>query len=207
MPIPKPAGHIEWVPDENPAKTLEPTVPKKALGFVADERPSPLAHNWLWARIGNWLEYFESATDELFTSVEAYQAVVGVGPTATHATLQEAINDAAVGWRIFVKDSDTINTRIGINKSDIEIIFKPGVGYIKGTETVGFEISGVRVKIRGGRFVSFNTAGDIVFKYLSGANFCHLLESIFTTGTDSELDDSAVAAGKKPVVLGTITES
>lgn len=206
MPIAKPAGHIEWVEDENPTKAQEPTAPKKALGFVADERPSPLFHNWLWARLGNWQKYFESATDELLAANLNYDAIVGAAAGATHATLQDAIDDAGSGWRILVLDDETVNTRIGVNISDIEIDFKPGVTFTKGSDTVGLEISGARVKIKNGRFVGFTTGGDIALKFVSGGDYGLVFGTGFGVGTDTEVDDAGVTVGKKPVVLGTQTE-
>lgn len=206
MALPKPAGHIGWVPDENPTKAQEPTSPKKALGFIADERPSPLFHNWLWARIGNWLEYFESVTDELDAANLNFDAIVGGAPGCTHATLQDAIDDAGSGWRILVLDNETINTRVGVNISDIEIQFKPGVVFEKGSDTVALEISAARVKISGGRFVDFDQSGDIALKFVSGGDYGQVFGSIFGVATDTEVSDAAVTAGKKPVVLGTHTE-
>lgn len=207
MPIlPKPAGHIDWVPDENPAKALEPVPAKKALGFVADERPSPLHHNWIWARIGNWQKYFESATDNLIATNLHFNAVVGTTPGCTHATLALAIAAAAAGWKILVVESANIAARVVINKADIEILFKPGVVYTKTGDTVCFEYSTARVKVRGGRFLGYTVAGNIVHRFLAGADYCHVLESIFAVGTDTDIDDAAVAAGKKPVVANTIVE-
>lgn len=206
MALPKPAGHIGWVPDENPAKAQEPSPPKKALGFVPTEKPSPFHHNWLWARIHNWLVYFESITDENTAAQKEFNAIVGSTPGCTHATLQAAITAAASGWKILVTESASISTRITVNKADIEILFKPGVVYTKTGDTVCMEYSTARVKVRGGRFLGYTAGGNIVHRYLSGADYCHLLESVFAVSTDSEYDDSGVTAGKKPVVANTITE-
>lgn len=206
MALPKPAGHIDWVPDENPTKAQEPTAPKKALGFVGDERPDFKHHNWLWARIHNWLVYFESITDESAAMLLEFDALVGSTPGCTHATLQDAIDDASAGWKILVTESASVASRITVNIADIEIVFKPGVNYTKTGDTVCLEYSTARVKVRGGRFVGYTAGGDIVHRYLLGADYCHLLESYFVVGTDSDYDDSAVAAGKKPVVANTVVE-
>lgn len=206
MPLPKPAGHIGWVPDENPTKAQEPTLAKKALGFVADERPPFSFHNWLWARIHNWLVYFESITDEIYAAQLEFDAIVGADPGASHATLQDAIDDASAGWKILILDSANVAARITVDKSDIELVFKPGVTYTKTGDTVGLEYTGARVKVRGGRFVGWTVGGDIVHKYLAGADYCHLMESYFGVGTDTDVDDAAVAAGKKPIVANTIVE-
>jgi plastocyanin len=194
------------VPDENPAKALEPVPAKKALGFVADERPSPLHHNWLWARIHNWLVYFEDVTDELVASSLEFNAIVGSAPGCTHATLAAAVAAAAPGWKILVTESANIAARVALNVADIEILFKPGVVYTKTGDTVCFEYTSARIKVRGGRFVGYTVAGNIVHRYMAGADYCHLLESIFAVGTDTDVDDAAVAAGKKPIVANTIVE-
>jgi plastocyanin len=194
------------VPDENPAKALEPVPAKKALGFVPDERPSPLHHNWLWARIDGWLKYFESASDELLAQALEFNAIVGSAPGCTHATLAAAIAAAAPGWKILVTESANIAARVALNVADIEILFKPGVVYTKTGDTVCFEYTSARIKVRGGRFVGYTVAGNIVHRYMAGADYCHLLESIFAVGTDTDVDDAAVAAGKKPIVANTIVE-
>jgi hypothetical protein len=202
----KPAGHIGWVPDENAAKAVEPILAKKTLGFVGDERPDFKHHNWLWARIHNWLVYLEAITDQNTAALKDFDAIVGSTAGCTHATLAAAIAAASSGWKILVTESASIATRITVNKADIEITFKPGVVYTKTGDTVCMEYSTARVKVRGGRFVGYSTSGDIVHRYLLGADYCHLLESIFGTGTDTDYDDSAVTAGKKPIVANTIAE-
>lgn len=206
MALPKPAGHINWVPDEDPLKAQEPSPAKKALGFVPTERPSPFQHNWLWARIDGWLKYLESISDESAAALKEFNAVVGTSDGCTHDTLADAIADAAPGWKILVTESANIAARVALNIADIEILFKPGVVYTKTGDTVCFEYSSARIKVRGGRFVGYTTSGDIVHKYLSGADYCHLLESIFAVSTDTDYDDSAVTVGKKPVVANTIVE-
>lgn len=206
MPIPKPTSQIDWVPGEDVGKVTDPGAAKKALGWLLDERPPFTFMNWLFARIGNWQLYFESVTDEVFAKTLEYDAVVGAAAGATHATLQAAITAASSGWKILVLDDETINTRITVNVSDIEIELKKGVTFTKGTDTVCFETSSARVKITGGRFVGFTTGGDIVYKLLAGADYCQIRDSIFVVSTANEFDDSAVTAGKIPDILGTITE-
>lgn len=116
MPIAKPPGHVDWVPDENPTKAQEPIPAKKALGFVADERPSPLFHNWLWARIGNWQKYFESATDELITDVAGITAGL---------TTQNSVQEVPAG------DVDGVNDEFVLseNPADSEslLVFVDGI--------------------------------------------------------------------------------
>lgn len=206
MALPKPAGHIGWVPDENPTKAIEPNGAKKTLGFVGDERPDFKHHNWLWARIGNWLEYLESITDDNTAALVEFNATVGSAPGCTHPDLQSAIDDASPGWKILVTESANVSTRIALSMNDIEVIFKPGVVYTKTGDTVCLEYSSARIKVRGGRFVGYTTGGDIVHRFMSGADYCHLLESVFGASTDTDYDDSGVTAGKKPIVANTIME-
>jgi hypothetical protein len=207
MPIgPKPAGHIDWVPDENPVKAQEPVSPKKALGFVADERPSPLHHNWLWARVGNWLKYLESATDVLIASNLEFDAIVGSAPGCTHATLAAAVAAASAGWKVLVTESANVAARITLNKADMEIMFKPGVVFTKTGDTVCFEYSTARVKVRGGRYVGWTGGSNKVHRLLSGADYCSILENVFGAGTTEEVDDAAVDDDKKPVVANNLSE-
>lgn len=205
MALPKPAGHISWVPGEDVSKAVEPSSGKKAAGYVVNERPPAEEHNWLFARLGNWQLYFESITDELAAQLINYDAIVGAASGATHADLAAAIADAGPGWRILVLDDETVNTRVGVNISDIEIDCKPGVTFTKGSDTVGIEFSGARVKWRNARFVGFTTGGDIAMRFLSGADYCQVTGTIFAVSTASEVDDSAVTAGKTPYTQ-TITE-
>lgn len=201
----KPSTHINWT-DGAASKIQAPTAGRQLTGYVAGDRPPAKEHNWLFHYIDLWNKYFETTTDAIVSQLLNYDAIVGADPGATHPTLQDAINAASAGWRILVLDDETINTRISVNVSSVEIDCKPTVTFTKGADTVGIEISGARVKFRGGRFVGFTVGGDKAFNLIAGADYCKLSDQTFTLNTDTEIDDSAVAAGKKPAVYGQHTE-
>ena len=50
----KPSSHLNWT-DGDAAKVQEPTVGKKLLGWVANERPPAEFFNWLFWRIILWV--------------------------------------------------------------------------------------------------------------------------------------------------------
>lgn len=200
----KPSSHINWT-DGSASYVQAPSAGRQTTGYTPGDRPPAKEHNWIFNLIDQWNKYFETTTDTIVGQLLAYDAVVGAASGATHATLQLAINAASAGWRILVLDSATINTKVSVTKSDIEIQFKPGVVYTKGSDTIALEVTGSRVVIRGGRFVGYTVAGNIAIKLLLGADYCQIRESMFAVSTDTEVSDSAVAAGKKPMI-DTITE-
>jgi hypothetical protein len=204
MPIAKPSSHIDWVPSE--AGTSEPSAGKKSSGYVAGEAPPAAEHNWIFARVGNWQKYFESATDELLTASLQFDAVVGSAPGATHTTLQAAHDAVSAGSSILVLDGESLTTRVSISKADIEIICKPGVVYDKSADTVGIEISGSGCRISGARFTSYTAGGDIAVRFVAGGDYGTVEKYRFALSTDTEVDDSGVTAGKKPNVVNNHSE-
>lgn len=204
----KPSEKINWTKGNPDQATIavEPTAQKKEDGFFAGERPSRKMLNWMFKNIYEWFDYFEELTDEVSAKLLDYDAIVGSAPGCTHATLQAAINAASSGWKILVTEDATINARITVTVADIEIVFKPGVEYTKGSETVCMEYSTARTTVKGGRFVGFTGGGDIVHRFLLNADYCSLINPRYGVGTTTDLDDSAVTAGKKPVAIGSQVE-
>ena len=195
MTLIKPAGHIDWVPDENVAYVTEPQPAKKVTGWGA-EQPTAKNFNFMFARVGNWQKYFEGITDLLKQGI--FNAAVGVG--GTHATLASALSAASAGWRILVLDNFTIDSTICVNVLGVEIIFAPQVVYTKGSATKGLSITNEKIKIRGGRFAGFSAGGDIAVAFDAGGNYGLIDETCFSVGTTLEVDDSNVTAGKKPYI-------
>jgi len=54
----KPVNHLDWT-DGDAAKVQEPTPGKKALGWVATEKPAFEFMNWLFYRTDEWLKYLD----------------------------------------------------------------------------------------------------------------------------------------------------
>lgn len=209
MPLAKPTAKSDWGvgnPDFG-NRVVEPSTAKKQAAWLDDERPpAPLA-NWLWHIHDEWIKYLESVTDE---SETRYDVIVGAGPAATHATLQDAVNDVALGADLWVRvdDSATIETVITMTKARWHIDFRPGVVYTKGagapTECIKMQAEGIVLNY--GRFVGWTTGGDKVIEQEAAAEYCSINHTRFGPGTDTEVDQSAVPAGKPGPVSGTITE-
>jgi hypothetical protein len=196
MPIlPKPGTKSEWT-DGDVAKVEEPTVPKKDLGFVPDERPSPFFHNWLWYIHGQWIDYLESVTDA-FIAFATGDAVVLDGLNGTFATLQAAHDDASVGpgSRIIILASDALDATVNITKAEILLEFRPDVTYSKGGGAPATNFTGISlgssadgVRIVGGRFAGFNGSGDKAIELQSDTDFVKLRDMRFSSNTTS-IDD------------------
>ena len=157
----KPGAYLDWVTDGSAAKQVEPSDPKKLLGWIGNEAPSFQYFNWLFYLLDQWLKYLETTTDAYRLQYDAY---VGTSTGCTYSNIQDAINAASVGWNIFVVDSLTCTTEVSINKTDISITFKDGVTYTKGTgatDCINVSNTGTRATIRGGRFVGFTNAIDL----------------------------------------------
>lgn len=203
----KPTSHLGWgVGNADPAQNIiEPTGAKKSVAWTQDERPPYELMNWLFFRQDEWNKYFEQTTDAL---VARYDLVIGAGPEATHATLQAAVNDGAIGadqW-VLVQDDLTVNTIITLTKARWRIDFSPGVVYTRGSVAKAFQLGAEGIEIFAGRFVGWSVASDIVFEQLVAAEYCKIIGSRFGVGTDTEVDQSAVPAGKAGPVSQTISE-
>ena len=206
MPVPKPTTHLDWATDVG-AQVTEPSVAKKATGWVPDERPPAQFFNWNTKLQDEWNKYFEQ---EIGSAVASWDAIVGTFasfPEATHETLEDVMADGAVpnGSRILVLEDRTVDATITLNKLNIEVYFKPAVTYTKGTATQAFQIAAEGVKIINGQFRGFTTGGDVVFGMLGTAPYCVYRDCRFAVNTDTEIDDSAVNNGQKPRIE-TMTE-
>jgi len=203
----KPSSHLAWgVSNPNPSvNIIEPSPAKKITGWSADERPAYEFMNWLFFRQDEWNKYFESQTDAFQAR---YGAIIGTGADATHATLQAANDDGALGSNVWVlvQQPETINTTITLNKAGWRIDFAPGVAYTKGSATTGVQLGADGIEINQGRFIGFSTGGDIAIEQIAAATYCKVIGTRFTVGTDTEVDQSAVPAGKTGPVSDTITE-
>lgn len=130
-----------------------------------------------------------------------YEAVVGSVTGATHATLTAAIAAVGVGSRILVASGETIDSTIVVNKNNLQIDFKPGVSMAKGTATKGLQITGDGVRLNGGRFSGFSTAGDKAIEVAAGADYAIIRDTRFAS-CDTEINDLNGAAS----ISGTLTE-
>lgn len=132
-----------------------------------------------------------------------YDAIVGTGLGATHATLAAALADTNVpaGSRILCTVSETLNAPVAVNKANLLIDFRPGITYSKGTASTGLEISAAGVRIRGGRFTGFSGGSDKAIEIQAGANYCFVSECRFASNTNDVLDTPNTSA-----IFGNVTE-
>lgn len=201
----KPTKKLDWTTDADPAKIEEPIAAKRELGYVANERPTFKSHNWVFHITDQWIKYLEEITD---TNVSIYNVIVGSGDDATHATLQDAVNDGALGtnqW-VLVQEDQTINTTISLTKAGWRVDCRPGVTWTKGAATTGISLEASGIEFNNGRFVGYTVAGDKAIAMTAAAEYCKIIGGRFASGTDTEVDDSLVPAGKKPVISQTISE-
>lgn len=209
MPLAKPTEKSDWgVGNGDFAnRVVEPSSAKKIAAWLDDERPPAPIMNWLFYIHGQWIDYLESVTDE---SETRYDVIVGAGAAATHATLQDAVNDGALGAELWVRidDSAAINTAITLTKARWRIDFRPGVVYSKGggAPTKCIQIGAEGIEINGGRFTGWTTGGDIVIEQIAAAEYCSVRHSRFGPSTDTEVAFVGITAGKEGPVLGTISE-
>lgn len=117
--MPKPSPQFTWT-DGSPTKVVEPSGPKKILGWQALERPPFEYMNWLFYHISNWLLYFESVTDLRPLTVQAVASSYSP-TTADHVILFDATTGnktvnlpaaaSSVGLKLVIKKVDgTANT-------------------------------------------------------------------------------------------------
>lgn len=113
-----------------------------------------------------------TATGLTSTGSEEYDAIVGdlsLDQGANYSDLKSALDNASDGWKILVLRDEVINTIPVVLNNKIEIVFKRGVTFSKGTAVAGIQIDGDDCKITNGRFLDFDTSGDFGVVISSGA--------------------------------------
>lgn len=190
MPAPtRPTSTPAWT-QGNPSQQLEPTVSEKFGGYVANQRPPAKKWNWLLGNVSDWIDWLDYATQALLATVlGSYDAVVGTA--GTHATINDLMTDPniATKYRVLVLTAQTLAATQIINKNDIEFVFKPSAVYSKGAGgSPGISITAQRVRIRGGRFASWNTAGDKAIQLEAASRNC-LIDSPMFYDCDTAVND------------------
>jgi len=143
----------------------------------------------------------------LILGPSADQVVVGSAPYCTHATLAAAVADSAVGTNVLVvlTEDYTVNSTINLTKAGWRIRALPGVTYTKGSAGTGISCQAARIEIERLKLSGFSTAGNKAITGTSAWQYGRVLFCNFLN-CDTEVDDSSVAGGKKPVTLGNISE-
>lgn len=210
MTLPKPTVKSNWTVGnvDFVNVTIEPSVAKKEAGWAPTERPPAQLMNWLFWIVDQWIKYFESVTDAQFINYDIIIGNTGTNPAATHDTLQDAIDDGAIGSNqsVLITENQTINTTIDMSKSFWRIFCQPGVEFTKGATTAGVSMNAEGIEWQNGRFIGFTTGGDKAITMTALASYCKIIGSRFVVSTDTEVDDTLPTAGKKPVIAQTITE-
>lgn len=111
-------------------------------------------------------------TSTTTTGSNEYDAIVGSTPQSNYATLEAALTASQDGWKILVLEDESIDTGSipTVTKNNIEIVFKSGVTFSKGTASIGLIIQGDYFKIVNGRFADFSTGGDFGIR-VDGATY------------------------------------
>ncbi len=198
----KPDNYIDWIPDNSATLISAPDTLKKAAGWAPLEKPPSQFFNWFWNIAGRWVRYFDKSS--LF-----YDVTIGAGVDCTHATIAAALADSGVTTNLRVLLRDAIvggATATSLTKAGWKIDAAPGVTFTKGVATTGLSVAAANIEIRGLRFVGFSVALDKPIAFTAAGDYGRVLHCNFATGGDIEVDDSSVTAGKKPIVLGCITE-
>lgn len=211
MPLPKPSSRSLWT-ETNPGARVEPTGSVKEAGWAPDQRPPAEIMNWIHYIEDQWVEYFESITDEhaaLMAGVASiYDAVIGTGGNATHAPTVAGFNAALAavnpGAMILVRESFLMDGQIQVVKNDIELKFKPGVVVSRDAglgANPGFRITANGFKCYGGRFSLFNTGSSYAFQIDAASQYA-MLRDIRFANSPEDVDDQNGGA----TILGCINE-
>lgn len=154
----KPADLPVWATDPNPGKLSSPSEAKQELGWI-DEKPPLQWFNWWMNLVYSWVKYLDNRMD---SAVSQFDAVVGAGAYASHATLNAVMADlnAANIKSILVVDHPAIDAVQVINQPNVRIEFKRSAVLTRGLSTKGIQINADGCEVIGAKFSGFSTAGD-----------------------------------------------
>jgi hypothetical protein len=121
----------------------------------------------------------------------------------THGTLKAALDAAVDGDKILVLQDETINTGEVpvVDNQNIEIVFKRGVTFTKGTAAIGLQIDDSDCKVVNGRFKDFSSGGDVAVVNSAGSDRTMLRDLRF-----NNCDTNFSNLGSKFSETGTIEE-
>lgn len=176
MPNPtRPSVYPDWALT---GTRSNPGGPATNTGFLPEFIPPAEWHNFLFGYMGDWVRWLDFANQTNLARNE-YDATVGTN--GTHATINALMADPGIAniYRVLVTTPQTLTSTQVINKSDIQLVFKPSAVYSKGSGLVkGISITAPRVRITGGRFTDWATAGDKAIQLEVGANNCIIVEAM-----------------------------
>jgi hypothetical protein len=137
------------------------------------------------------------------TGSPEYDAIVGnpAKPEVGYTSLKDALDVAASGWKILVTEDEEINDIPTVGVDNVEIVFKRGVTFARGTAAKGIHVVGDGCKIVNGRFLDFDTSGD--FGIHVEGDYCEIQGTRFKN-CDTEIEDDSTRGVS---VLGIFTEA
>lgn len=172
-----------------------PTAPALPVGYMALAEILVAASTGIASQssITDMRDLLPFAVSTSATGSSEYDAVVGdisqIG--VTHSDLKSALDNASDGWKILVIKDETIDTIPVVLNNNIEIVFKRGITFTRGTATSGLQVNGSDCKILNARFSGFNTGGDKALKLtgnravIDSPRFLNCATNIEDTGTNT----------------------
>lgn len=133
-----------------------------------------------------------------------FDLTVGSGTQCDYASLTAlAAAQSAIGSskRIYVLDSETITSTVTFSEDFWTITCAPGVTLTNSSAGTAISAAARGLNFEGLRFVGFTTG----IAFTSAGIYGRVLNCYFNT-TTTDIDDSAVAAGKKPYALANHDE-
>lgn len=178
-----------------------PTVPATPAGYISILEISVSASTGIAASGAltdkrALLPFANSITETGSSDYDAIVGNVGTDQGANYADLKSALDNAEDGWKILVLRDQTIDTIPVVLNDKIEIVFKRGVTFTKGTAVAGLQIDGNDCKVVNSRFLNFNTVGDYgiivsvgaLRSYLDAPRFNNCDSNINDLGTETYIN-------------------
>lgn len=189
----KPSDLPVWASTPNPGKLVVPSSSKQLLGWV-DEKPPLQWFNWWMNLVYQWVKYLTNRVD---ATLSQFDAIVGSGTYASHASLAAVMADANVAniKNVLVIDHPVIDATIILNQADMRIEFKRSAILTKGAATTCLQIDANGCEIIGAKFSGFSVSGDKPIEILAtkknslifGCRFFDCETDIVDNGENNEL--------------------
>lgn len=194
----KPADFPIWATTPELGKLAAPTVPKQEKGWI-DEKPPLQWFNWWMNLVYLWISYFDNRMD---SALSQFDAVVGSGAYATHASLSAVLLDANIAniKNILVIDHPVIDATIVLNQANVRIEFKRSATLTKGAAATCLQISENGCEILGAKFSGFSAVGNKAVEILAtkknnlvfGCRFFDCVTDIEDNGDNNTLQANIV---------------
>lgn len=130
-------------------------------------------------------------TSTTTTGANEYDAIVGSIPQANYSSLKQALDNASDGWKILVLEDETIDSGAipSINNNNIEVVFKNGVTFTKGSAGFGLIVNADYCIVRMARFKDFASAGNFGIQVAAAKKYNNIDSPRFNN-CDGSIDDN-----------------